>query len=179
MKASAKPIAIVQGASSATIQELFRGFAARLAARVVGVVEEATCAAPERACGPGQLRSLADGCSYSLFQELGEGSVACALDPRGVVLAGEAVRRDILGGCDLVLLSKFGKLEAENRAGLIPAFVAALEAGVPVLTSVSPKYAAAWDAFAAPYYAVLPAEPQAIAAWWDAVQAQAPGLYAV
>lgn len=178
MTAPTKPIAIVQGASSAAIQELLRAFAGRVSARVVGVVEEA-CDAPDRACGPGRLLSLADGCTYSLFQELGEGSVACALDPQGVVLAGEAVRHDVARGCDLVLLSKFGKLEAENRAGLIAAFVAAIEAGVPVLTSVSPKYADAFAAFAAPFYIVLPAEAEAIDAWWSAVRAEAPSLYAV
>jgi hypothetical protein len=178
MAASAKPIAIVQGASSTAIQELFRTFAGRVSARVVGVVEEG-CDTPARACGPGRLLSLADGCSYSLFQELGEGSVACALDPQGVVLAGEAVRRDVARGCDLVLLSKFGKLEAENRAGLISAFIAAIEAGVPVLTSVSPKYADAFAAFAAPFFTVLPAEAEAIDAWWAAVRIEAPSLYAI
>ena len=178
MAASAKPIAIVQGASSATIQELFRAFVSRVSAQVVGVVEEA-CGVPTRACGPGRLLSLTDGLGYSLFQELGEGSGACALDPQGVILAGEAVRRDVARGCDLVLLSKFGKLEAENRAGLIPAFVAAIEAGVPVLTSVSPKYADAFAAFAAPFYTVLPPEAQAIDSWWDTVRVQVPGRYAV
>jgi hypothetical protein len=178
MAGSAKPIAIVQGASSAAIQEIFRIFAGRISARVVGVVEEA-CDVPARACGPGRLLSLADGCTYSLFQELGEGSVACALDPQSVVLAGEAVRRDVARGCDLVLLSKFGKLEAENRAGLIPAFVAAIEAGVPVLTSVSPKYADAFAAFAAPFFTVLPPEAEAIDAWWTAIRAEAPSLYTV
>jgi hypothetical protein len=178
METSAKPIAIVQGANSTAIQELLRSFAARVSARVVGVLEEA-CDGAERACGPGRLLSLADGQGYSLFQELGEGSVACSLDPQGVVLAGEAVRRDVARGCDLVLLSKFGKLEAENRAGLMAAFVAAIEAGVPVLTSVSPKFTDAFDAFAAPFYTALPAEAEAIDAWWKAVCNAVPLLYAV
>jgi hypothetical protein len=178
MEAAAKPIAIVQGASSAAIQELFRAFVSRISAHVAGVLEEATDA-PARACGPGRLLSLTDGCGYSLFQELGEGSGACALDPEGVILAGEAVRRDVARGCDLVLLSKFGKLEAENHAGLIPAFIAAIDAGVPVLTSVSPKYADAFAAFAAPFYTVLPAEAQAIDAWWNTVRAEPAGLYLV
>jgi hypothetical protein len=173
-----KPIAVVQGAASAEIQQLLRGFAQRVPACVVGLVEEAGDA-PGTACGPGRLRSLADGQSYSLFQDLGEGSASCALDAEGVVFAGEAMRRDIAAGCDMVVLSKFGKLEAESRAGLIPAFVAAIEAGVPVLTAVSPKYAAAWDAFAAPFYCVLPAEFVAIKAWWAAMREEPARLYAV
>ena len=47
-------------------------------------------------------------------------------------MAAAAVRRDIAAGCDLVVLSKFGKLEA-GGGGLRDAFGAAIEAGVPVL----------------------------------------------
>lgn len=173
MDSSTRPIAIVQGAESAAIQQIFADFAARLqrTARVVGVVEDA-CSADGRACGPGMLRSIADGRAYRLFQDLGAGASSCALDPGGVVEAGEAVRHGIAGGCDLVVLSKFGKLEAENGSGLIPAFAAAIEAGVPVLTSVSPKHAAAWSAFADPLFTRLPADAGAIERWWQDVREQ-------
>jgi hypothetical protein len=178
MADSAKPIAVVQGAASAAIQQLLREFAGRVPARVVGLVEDA-CSTDGTCGGPGRLLGLSDGRSYPLFQDLGEGSASCGLDAEGVISAGEAMRRDIARGCDLVVLSKFGKLEAENRAGLIPAFGAAIEAGVPVLTAVSPKFAAAWEAFAAPFYCVLPAEAEALDAWWAAVRTDAPALYAV
>jgi hypothetical protein len=79
-----------------------------------------------------------------------------------------AVCGDIAAGCDLVVLSKFGKLEAENGSGLLAAFVAALESGVPVLTSVSPNRLAQWDAFAAPYYEVIGPNQAEIATWWAA-----------
>jgi hypothetical protein len=78
------------------------------------------------------------------------------------------VCQDIAAGCDLVVLSKFGKLEAENGSGLLAAFVAALESGVPVLTAVSPHRLAQWDAFAAPYYETIGPSLDAIAAWWSA-----------
>lgn len=171
MDSSIRPIAIVQGAESAAIQQLLGDFAARHAgrARIVGVLEDA-CSADGRACGPGMLRSIADGRAYRLFQDLGAGASSCALDPGGVVEAGEAVRSGIAQGCDLVVLSKFGKLEAENGSGLIPAFAAAIEAGVPVLTSVSPRYAAAWSAFAEPLFLPLPADAEAIEGWWQGVR---------
>jgi hypothetical protein len=53
--------------------------------------------------------------------------------------AAGAVRRDIAAGCELVVLSKFGKLEAAGE-GLAPAFKAALDARLPLLTSVSPLW---------------------------------------
>lgn len=120
-------------------------------------------------CGAAHLHSLADGRSFAIFEELGSGSAACSLNAEGVIEASERACRDIARGCDLVLLSKFGKLEAESRSGLIPAFVAAMEAGIPILTSVSPRYEAAWSAFAAPLFTVLPPTGGALDAWWTSV----------
>jgi hypothetical protein len=79
------------------------------------------------------------------------------------------VQRGIAAGCDLVLLNKFGKLEAAN-SGLADAFRAAIEADVPVLTSVSPAHEAAWVKFATPLFITLLADPLEIDAWWQAVR---------
>ncbi len=167
-----KPIAIVQGAAGAEIQQLFRDFIARHAAsaRIVGLVEDARGLAEDGSREPGRLRNITDGRHYPMFQDLGAGSSGCAFDPQGVVLAAEAVENDIAAGCDLVVLSKFGKYEAENRSGLVSAFQAAIGEGAPVLTSVSPRHAEAWEAFAAPFFTVLPAELAAIEAWWASVR---------
>lgn len=81
-----------------------------------------------------------------------------------MALAADAVRRDIERGCDLVVLSKFGKLEA-GGGGLRDAFAAAIDAGVPLLTSVSQNFSVAWEAFAAPLFVVLPADPDRIEQW--------------
>ncbi|CAN7588935.1 DUF2478 domain-containing protein [Phenylobacterium sp. LjRoot219] len=156
-----KPIAVVQGAPSPQIQALFGRVAASLRplARVVGVVEETPPGSD------GQLRSLVDDRIYPLFQDLGPSSTACNLDSESLASACEAVRRDIAAGCGLVVLSKFGKLETE-RSGLAAAFAAAVEIQVPILTSVAPRYAPQWRAFAAPLFVVLPPEEAAIHAWW-------------
>ena len=87
------------------------------------------------------------------------------MDASGVLSACQAVERDIATGCDLVVLSKFGKVEAE-RSGLAAAFSAAIAAGAPILTSVSPKFNAAWEQFAAPFYVVLPPDLAEIERWW-------------
>lgn len=165
---SPSPIAVVQGAESAVIQALFRMIADDWGTgiRIVGLVEE-----PESDDGPAHLRSLGDGSRYALFQDLGPGASSCGLDPGEVVRAGEAVRRDIAAGCDLVILSKFGKLEAEERSGLLPAFAAAVEAGVPVLTSVAPRHGASWGRFADPLSTLLPPDIAAIAEWRAALLA--------
>lgn len=167
MNTAVEKIAAVQGAPSAII---LRAHVARwqTAARIVGVLEESH-SKEDQICGAGYLVSIGSGDRYSIFQNLGRGSTACRIDPAGVLLAGEAVRRDIAAGCDLVLLNRFAKLEAE-RKGLMSAFAEAVEADVPVLTSVSPAYQEAWERFASPLFVMLPTSPAAIEGWWQAVR---------
>jgi hypothetical protein len=93
----------------------------------------------------------------------------CHLDGIGAAAAAAGVESDITAGCDLVLLNKFGKLEAAGD-GLAIAFRAAVTAGLPLLTSVSPAHDEAWRRFVDQEYAVLPADPAAIDLWRQAVQ---------
>ena len=165
-----RKIAVVQG-PGAVVEELFRTLAERWRrqARVVGAVAE-DHGLPDRACSAGYLRSLGDGARYPIFQDLGRGSQTCHLAGDGALVAAAAVRKDIEKGCDLVILSKFGKLES-GGGGLRDAFAAALEAGVPVLTSVAGRQAASWEAFAAPLFMPIAADALELEAWWQCVRA--------
>jgi hypothetical protein len=171
-----KKITVAQGMPSAQVQELFRTLLGRWqsSARLAGVVAEDHGLA-DRACSAGFLRSLGTGERFSIFQDLGPGSTTCHLAEAGALAAAAAVRRDIAAGCDLVLLNKFGKLEAAG-GGLRDAFGAAMEAGVPVLTSVSSAFAAAWESFAAPLFVVVPADADRIDAWWNTVRSAPPAI---
>lgn len=165
-----KPIAAISGADGAVIQQLLRAFVQRQpsSTRVAGVIEEAVSSARRSTV----IRKITDELAYPVFQNLGAGAVGCALDPHGISLASAAILREIEAGCDLVVVSKFGKLEADSGAGFVPVFAAAMDAGIPAITSVSPKYAEAWARFAGPYFTPLPPEPEAIDAWWAGVRAQ-------
>jgi uncharacterized protein DUF2478 len=165
----ARKIAVVQG-SGPVVQALFCVLAERWQpqARVVGAIAE-DHGLPDRACSAGYLRSLADGARYPIFQDLGRGSQTCHLPGDGAVMAAAAVARDIGAGCDLVILSKFGKLEA-GGGGLRDAFAAAIDAGVPVLTTVSASQAARWEEFAAPLFVPIAADAGEIEAWWRSVR---------
>jgi hypothetical protein len=168
-----KPIAVLQGAATPVVQAVMRQFIARLGpgVRAVGVVED-PLPVEDDGCSAGELKSLGDGRRFPLLQDLGSDATACRLDSSAVVSACEVVQRDIAAGCDLVVLSKFGKVEAD-RSGLAAAFASGMEAGIPILTSVSPKFGDAWDRFAAPLYVILPPELAAVEAWWAAVHAPA------
>lgn len=165
MKTHDKSIAVVQGAPSAVVQQLFGDLVERWRSeiRVVGMLEDGH--GPKfKARNVGVLRSIVDGRSFPIFQNLGPGSIGCSIDPEGPATAGHAVCCDLKTGCDLLVLSKFGKLETD-RQGLTSAFIAGLEAGVPILTSVAPQYAEQWEHFAAPLFDVLPADRDAIESW--------------
>lgn len=104
---------------------------------------------------------------FKLFQNRGMGARGCSLLPEQLIEAGELVRAEIDRGCDLVVLSKFGKLEAECGSGLVPAFVSAIEAQVPILTSVSSRFQSAWEAFASPMFRPLRADCASLDQWWQ------------
>jgi hypothetical protein len=141
-------ITALQGAASTVIQSLLSDFAEQLASsglRVVGVVESAADPAPP--CKSMALRSLDCNSMFSISQDLGPGSEACHLDPEGLVMACAAVQASIASGADVVILSKFGRQEAIGR-GLSDAFGAAVAAGLPIITAVSPAMMDAWRNFA-------------------------------
>ncbi len=166
----AAKVAMVRGTSGTQVQEVFRSLAGRWrpSVRLAGLIAEDHGLA-DRACSAGFLRNVTTGERFSIFHDLGPGSSACHLDGMGALAAAEAVQRDIAAGCDLVLLSKFGKLEAGGK-GLFNAFNAALDAGIPLLTSVSPAQEEAWKALAGPAYIILPADLDEIGTWWQTVK---------
>jgi Protein of unknown function (DUF2478) len=170
MDQPAPNIAVVRGASNAEIQDIFRSLAEHWQPefRLAGVVAE-SCGLADRFCPAGYLRNLATGALFSIFHDRGPGTLECHLDGAGAVAAAGAVQRDIGAGCDLVLLNKFGQLEAAGD-GLAGAFRAAVATDLPLLTSVSPTHDQAWRQFADRQYAILPADPAAIDLWRRSVQ---------
>ncbi|WP_246671212.1 DUF2478 domain-containing protein [Mesorhizobium sp. 8] len=162
-------IAFVGGADSETIQRLFAAVAADLKAegvKVAGALAEAP-PLPDSTCSAGLLRTLGIGEAYSIHLDAAPAGTSCHLDARGVELACAAVLGD-MRGCDLVVLSKFGKLEAVGE-GLFPAFAAAVATGTPTLTTVSARHRQAWLAFA-PGADLIDADIAAVKRWWHQVQ---------
>lgn len=171
-------IATVSAPSTVAAQGLFRSVIAQYgrAMRIAGVVEEREAATQQgRTCRAGQLRSLTDNALYPMFQELGPGEAGCDLHGGNVGFASAMVRGDIAAGCDLVILSKFGKLEADGQ-GLADTFAAAADAGVPVLTRIPPAYEAAWFARIGARTVRLPAELEAIQDWLRAIGLPPPAI---
>jgi len=166
-------ILAVQGADREGIQSLLAEAVRHLkqaGAHVIGVVEDM---APGVAHHDVMLLDLVSGERNRLHQDLGSGSAGCSLDPEGLAAACAGVENAIAarlaaggdGGDTVVVLSKFGRQEAEGR-GLTAAFHAAVAAEFSVLTSVSPSVAADWAVFAGDMAQLVPARIDEVDAWW-------------
>jgi hypothetical protein len=160
-------IGAVRGAATADIQKLLSAFAERRreeGLRVAGAIE---VPAPAWAClcGPLGLKDLASGALFPVTLNLGEGSVACKLDAAGLAEACQSVLQAISQGADLVVLSKFGKVEAEG-GGFLDAFNAAAGAGIPCVTGVAPPFAASFLQYAGGYSQWIGADAGSIERWW-------------
>ena len=167
-------IAAVRGPDSASLQALFQHMVERWRAsgvQVVGLIEK-THGLAGRTCNAGMLHDIATGNSYPIFREAVLRPDACHIDVAGAEIASKAVLAQI-GTCDLVILSKFGKLEAAKR-GLIGAFEAAITLGKPVLTTVSDRHLQAWREFA-PHASALEASPDALTEWWTLMGSNSAG----
>ena len=166
-------IGALQGAPTPSIQKLLARFAERRGSeglRVAGVIEE-TGACDGSACGVLVLRDTASGALIPITQDLGPGSTACHLDSAGLAAACQAVMTAIEQGAALVVISKFGKIEAEG-GGLFDAFRAAAEAGLPCVTGVSPALSEPFLAFTGGLSQWIEASDDALEQWWTACQAR-------
>lgn len=163
-------VAAIIGSRGATTQALLTATVADWRAsgvRVVGLLGGLQ-GLPDRSCGAGYLRDITSRTPFSIYSEALPSSTTCHLDAAGVAGACAAILDQIPTG-DLVVLNKFGKLEAAHE-GLAAAFDAAITAGRPLLTTVSDAHLPAWREFV--HGATeLPADRGALQNWWRTVQA--------
>ena len=89
------------------------------------------------------LLDLETGHRYAISQDLGADAQGCRLDARGLAEVASLLVRIRAASADLVVLNKFGRAESEGH-GLRDVFAGAIEAGIPVLTTVREPYCAAW-----------------------------------
>lgn len=136
----------LEGPSSEAIRTTLADFArARLreGLRVVGVLEERDRQRGS-GCAAGILRNIVTGEVFDMSLDRPPEGSCCTLDASGVGAANRSVLQDMTEGCDIVVLSKFGKLEA-NGEGLFGSFAAALEGKAPLATSVGANHVREWS----------------------------------
>lgn len=124
---------------------------------------------PMETCGI-EFEVLPTGQRMGLSQDLGSGSNACRLDPAAMAEAAALIKRGIEAGAELAIFNKFGAQEAGGD-GLRAEMIDAVMAGIPVLTTVPERFAAEWAEFTGGESTLLPCQPDAILAWWQALHA--------
>jgi hypothetical protein len=163
-------IAVIANHDGLDSQALLSASAAawrKAGAKVAGVVAENNTT--EAICSAGYLRDLASGRRYSVQLDAPPAGTVCHLDTMGMQDAGTGLLAQI-PDADIVIFSKFGKLEAAQK-GLWAAFSAAIAAGKPILTTVSAKHVDAWKSFV-PAATWLEGDQAALDAWWRTVATQ-------
>ena len=146
----------------------FLDAAARRGVRIAGLVQEHAggegCALRHDA----QVRDLMTGEVLSIMQDLGADATGCAVDPAAIAVAARMLDRARATAPDLLVVNRFGRLEAEG-GGMLAELGQAFVDGLPIVVCVPKRFLDAWNAFADGLDVKLPASADAIAAWWETV----------
>lgn len=155
-------IGYLQGQDRTDIQSALWSFARGLIAsghRVAGMVER-----PAALKRDSLLADVAGDARCCIFQDLGAGAQSCTLDAAALTQASGLVEAAVTEETELLVLSKFGKLESDGGGFRAP-IAKALLLGVPVLTSVNPVFDAAWQDFTGGLATMLPLDADELHAW--------------
>lgn len=154
----ASPIAVIAGADTAAIQALLQNAVTQWRAdglTICGMIEERDEVVEGR-CSCGVLRNLTTNEGFPMYLDEPPAHTSCHIDEVSVTHAGESVL-DQIAQADIVVLSRFGKVEAAG-SGLFHAFEAARAQGKPIITSVAPKHDYQWQRFAPDAMLISPSQ---------------------
>lgn len=169
-------LACVTTAERGGTDRLLRQVAEQLSAQgwaLAGAVQE-NCDVAEDALCDMDIRVLPQGRVYRISQNLGREATGCRLNPDGLEQAvAEATARLAAQRPDLLIVNKFGKMEAEGRGfrGLIGQ---ALAEGIPVLLGVNDTNLTALESFLGEAAPLLPADLSKLCDWAQSQQATSP-----
>lgn len=120
---------------------------------------------------PGQPRPMVvidledESVRYDISNPRGSNARGCLVNPAAVADASAVLRRARLEGADLVVVNRFGTLEADG-GGLVAEMRELLADSIPVLTVINPRYLEAWRNFTGGTGTELPARMPALQAWF-------------
>jgi len=113
--------------------------------RLAGVVQHRSREAGHR-CDM-WLEDLATGQQASIFAGRGRGAKGCQLDEDAMLQVVSQIERELKDNPKLLMLNKFGKVEAEG-AGMRDLIAQAVWMGIPVIVGVPVRNLHAWRQFA-------------------------------
>jgi len=135
------------------------------AMRLAGVLQHPACDDPAHRCDV-VLEDLISGARTELFERRGKGATGCRLDVAALTDVTVRIEHALQHDPDLLVLNKFGKVEAEG-GGLVDPIAAAIDLGIPVIIGVPSRNLAAWRAFAGDLAVEFAQDLSAIAEWLE------------
>jgi Protein of unknown function (DUF2478) len=151
------------------IDALFAGLREVLAARgfrVGGLLQEP--------CGESIFVTHIDsGKRIDLMQDLGACAEGCRLDTSALAEAAGLLAQSLAAAPDLLLVSRFGRVEMEG-GGLLNEIGAAFLAEIPTLIGVETRRAPGWRDFSGDCAETLPCSLDAALEWWEALASHGP-----
>lgn len=128
-----------------------------------GVLQHPACEGSDRRCDV-LLEDLASGYRTPLFDDRGAGARGCRLDVAALIDASMKVERSLDNGPALLVLNKFGKVEADG-GGMCGLMAKALERGIPAIIGVPARNLDAWRNFSGEFSAELSENADEIRKW--------------
>ena len=131
--------------------------------RVAGVLQHPVCSDVAGHCDVA-LEELTTGLRTDLFEDRGRGAGGCRLSVAALAEVNAQVARSLEAGPELLILNKFGKVEAEGR-GLLDLVAAAIERDIPVVIGVPLRNLEAWRKFAGGMAVEFSSDPSELLDW--------------
>ncbi len=94
-----------------------------------------------------ELEELGSAAVFQLSKDRGKHAGGCRLDREAIVSAAALIGPALNESCDLLILNKFGRSEAEGR-GLRDIIAAAIDLEIPTLVGVPRRNLEVWQKFA-------------------------------
>ena len=131
--------------------------------RLAGVLQHPVCSDTTGHCDVA-LEELTTGLRTDLFEDRGPGASGCRLDVAALAEVNAQVARSLDNDPELLILNKFGKVEAEGR-GLLDLVATAVDRSIPVVIGVPIRNLEAWRNFAGGMSVEFSSDPFEIMDW--------------
>lgn len=132
---------------------------------IAGVLQHAACLDAAGHCDV-VLEDLSSGRRTALFENRGAGATGCRLDPAALAEVSGQIERSLDRDPALLLLNKFGKVEAAG-GGLLHLIAVAIDRGIAVVIGVPLRNLGAWRTFAGGMSIELSDRPSGVTSWLD------------
>ncbi|WP_275188309.1 DUF2478 domain-containing protein [Bradyrhizobium sp. CSA112] len=131
--------------------------------RMAGVLQHPVCSDTAGHCDV-VLEELTTGVRTDLFEDRGSGARGCRLDVAALAEVNGQVARSLDSDPEILILNKFGKVEAEGR-GLLDLVAIAVDRGILVVIGVPIRNLKAWRNFAGGMSVEFSSDPSEVADW--------------